>query len=247
VSNFFRFATRINNILGMKKLVGLLVIVFAMQANAQSNNVLLSHFEAYYKQMKKQGDVQGVIDALTHLNVLAPNQSRLDTLAVLYMNEGRHIEALNTIGIEKNASDSDMAVEVKAVSLHALNQPKRALEQYEELFRRSPNPMIAYELADLKIQLDDLSGANLNITYGIANSKEDIMRTFYEAQQPYQVKMKAAFLYLKALAKFKENIETNIDPAIAILDEALAIEPNFNLAVISKTALTARKAEPKKD
>jgi len=231
----------------MKKLVGLLVIVFTIQASAQSNSTLLSHYEAYYKQMKKQGDVQGVIGALTHLNVLSPNQSRLDTLAIIYMNEGRHIEALNTIGIEKNTTDSDMAVEVKAVSLHALNQPKRALEQYEELFRRSPNAFIAYEMADLKIQLDDLTGANLNITYGIANSKDDILRTFYETQQPYQVKMKAAFLYLKALAKFKENTETNIDAAIAIIDEALAVEPNFNLAIISKNALTARKAEPKKD
>ena len=231
----------------MKKLVGLLVLVFTIQASAQSNSALLSHYEAYYKQMKKQGDVQGVIGALTHLNILEPNQSRLDTLAVLYMNEGRHVEALNTIGIEKNASDSDMAVEVKAVSLHALNQPKRALEHYEELFKRSPNAFIAYEMADLKIQLNDITGANLNITYGIANSKEDILRTFYEAQQPYQVKMKAAFLYLKALAKFKENTETNIDAAIVILDEALAIEPNFNLAIISKNALAARKAEPKKD
>lgn len=231
----------------MKKLVGLLVIVFAIQASAQSNSALLSHYEAYYKQMKSQGDVQGVIDALTHLNILAPNQSRVDTLAVLYMNEGRHIQALNTIGIEKKTDDSDMAVEVKAVSLHALNQPARALEHYEVLFKRTPNPLVAYELADLKIQMDDITGANLNITYGIANSKDDIMRTFYESQQPYQVKMKAAFLYLKALAKFKENIETNIDPAIAILDEALAIEPNFNLAVISKNALVAKKGEVKKN
>jgi tetratricopeptide (TPR) repeat protein len=233
--------------LKMKKLVGLLVIVFAMQASAQSNTTLLSHYEAYYKQMKKQGDVQGVIDALTHLNVLAPNERRLDTLAVLYMNEGRHIQALNTIGIEKKASDSDMAVEVKAVCLHELNQPKRALEHYEEMFRRNPNPLVAYEMADIKIQLDNLTGANLNITYGIANSKADILRTFYESQQPYQVKMKAAFLYLKALSKFKENMEANIDSAIAILDEALAIEPNFNLALISKEALSARKAQPKKN
>jgi len=231
----------------MKKLVGLLVIVFAMQVNAQSNSELLSHYKAYYKQMQTQGDVQGVIDALTHLNVLSPNQSRVDTLAVLYMNEGRHIQALNTIGIEKLATDSDMAVEVKAVSLQSINQPKLALEQYEELFKRKANPFIAYELADLKIQMDDLEGANLNITYGLGNSKDDAFRTFYESQQPYKVKMKAAFLYLRALANFKENIETNIDSAIAYLDEALAIEPNFNLAMISKNALAAKKVEVKKD
>ena len=197
--------------------------------------------------MRTQGDVQGVINALTHLNILSPSQARKDTLAVLYMNEGKHVQALNTIGIDRNENDSDMAVEVKAISLQVLNQIERSVEHYEELYKRKPNPLVAYELADLKVQMNDLVGASLNITYGIANSKDDVLRTFYEAQQPYQVKMKAAFLYLRALANFKENIETNIDSAIAYLDEALAIEPNFNLAMISKNALAAKKVEVKKD
>ena len=230
----------------MKKIVGLVVFVFALQINAQDNNALLKHYEAFYKQMQKQGDVEGVINALTHLNVLSPNKGRLDTLAVLYMNGNKHIQALNTIGIEKVASDSDMAVEVKARSLQALNQPERAIEQYEELFKRMPSVMIAYELADLKTQVNNDIGATLHITYGIANSKEEIKRTFYESQTPYQVPIKAAFLYLKGLIKFKENNELNIDAAIAILDEALQIAPNFNLAQISKEALLARKNSPEK-
>lgn len=218
-----------------------------MQMQAQDNSTLLRHFEAYYQQMKAQGDVQGVINAMTHLNIIAPNQGRTDTIAVLYMNEGRHIQALNTIGIEKDANDSDMAVEVKAVSLQALRQPERAIEHFEELFRRKPSPMIAYELADLKIQMNDVSGASLHITYGIANSKDEVMRTFYETQTPYQVPIKAAFLYLKGLVKFQENQETNTDAAIAIMDEALTVAPNFNLATISKEALLARKNEQNKE
>jgi len=230
----------------MNKLIGLLVFVFAIQINAQDNDALLKHYEAFYKQMQKQGDVQGVINALTHLNVLTPNQGRLDTLAVLYMNNNKHIQALNTIGIELNATDSDMAVEVKALSLQVLNKPQRAIEQFEELFKRSPSAMIAYELADLKAQLNDDLGATLHITYGIANSKAEVMRTFYESQTPYQVPIKAAFLYLKGLIKFKENNELNIDAAVAIFDEALQVAPNFNLAQISKNALLARKNTPDK-
>jgi tetratricopeptide (TPR) repeat protein len=230
----------------MKKIVGLVVFVFALQINAQDNNALVKHYEAFYKQMQKQGDVHGVINALTHLNILSPNKGRLDTLAVLYMNDNKHIQALNTIGIEKNVNDSDMAVEVKARSLQALNQPERAIEQYEELFKRIPSVMIAYELADLKTQINDDTGATLHITYGIANSKEEIKRTFYESQTPYQVPIKAAFLYLKGLIKFKENQETNIDAAVVILDEALQIAPNFNLAQISKEALLSRKNSPEK-
>ena len=228
----------------MKKLAGVLVFIFAMQLNAQDNSALLKHYEAFYKQMKSQGDVQGVINALTHLNVLSPSQGRTDTLAVFYMNENKFVQALNTIGIEKLATDSDMAVEVKARSLQAVNQPERAIEQYEELFKRRPSVMIAYELADLKTQINDDTGASLHITYGIANSKDEIKRTFYESQTPYQVPIKAAFIYLKGLIKFKENQETNTDAAVVLLDEALQIAPNFNLAKISKEALLARKNKP---
>lgn len=229
----------------MKKIaIVVLLLVGTFQVEAQNNSQLVKHFEAYYKQMKSQGDVQGAMNALTHLIVLQPNQARKDTLAVLYMNNGKHLQALNTIGVEKNTNDSDMAVEVKAVCLQALNQPKKALEHFEVLFKRTPNAMIAYELAELKIQTGDLAGANLNITYGIANAKDDVARTYYESQQPYQVSIKAAFLYLKSLAKYRENPETNADAAISILDEAMQLAPNFNLAKISKDALLAQKNTP---
>ncbi len=231
----------------MKKLVGVLVFVFALQLNAQDNSALLKHYEAYYKQMKTQGDVQGVINALTHINILAPNEARLDTLAVIYMNNGNHSQALNTIGIEKKATDSDMAVEVKALSLQALNQPARALEHYEEMYKRKPNVLVAYEMADLKIQLKDFNGASVNITYGMANAKEDMMRTYYESQRPYQVPIKAGFLYLKGLVKFQENNTENLDAAIALFDQALAVAPSFNLAKLSKDALASRKTAPKQD
>jgi tetratricopeptide (TPR) repeat protein len=235
-------------ILVMKKLVGLMLLLAVIQVGAQANAEIVKHYEAFYKQMKIQGDMQGVINALTHLNVLQPeNHARKDTLAMLYMNDGRHMQALNTIGIELKDNDSDMAVEVKAVSLQALNQVERAIEHFEVLYRRNPNVLIAYELADMKIQLNKLPEASVNITYGIANSGPDVMRTYYESQQPYQVPAKAGFTYLKGLVKFRENPETNIDAAVALLDEALAIAPNFNLAKISKDALIGQKNAPKKE
>jgi|TARA_B110000908_G_scaffold78356_1_gene94051 tetratricopeptide (TPR) repeat protein len=225
----------------MKQYLFILSFLVPLFAYPQSNTSLLDHYKEYYNQMRTQGDVQGVINALTHLNILSPNQARKDTLAVLYMNEGKHIQALNTIGIDKNENDSDMAVEVKAMSLQVLNQIERSVEHYEELYRRKPSPVVAYELADMKIQLDDLLGATKHITFGIANSKSDVMRTFYESQNQYQVPMKAAFMYLKGLVRFKENKSLNIDSAIEIMDEALAIAPNFNLALISKDALLSQK------
>ncbi|MDC0654387.1 hypothetical protein OAP23_00235 [Flavobacteriaceae bacterium] len=225
----------------MKHFLFILTFSITYSTFSQSEKSMLTHYKEYYNQMRTQGDVQGVINALTHLNILSPSQARKDTLAVLYMNEGKHVQALNTIGIERNENDSDMAVEVKAISLQVLNQIERSVEHYEELYKRKPNPLVAYELADLKIQLDDLLGATKHITFGVANSKSDVMRTYYESQSQYQVPMKAAFIYLKGLVRFKENKTLNIDAAIEIMDEALAIAPNFNLAQISKDALLSQK------
>jgi len=225
----------------MKNIITILALLISISVFSQSNQELLSHYQKYYKQMQSQSDIQGVINALTHLNVLSPNQARTDTLATLYMNEGRHVEALNTIGIEKNEDDSDLAVQVKAFSLKAINDIDQSLIHYEELFKRKPNPFIAYELAEMKIRKGDLLGATRNITFGIANSNGDIVRNYYETQQPYSVPMKAAFIYLKGLVKINEDRENNIDETIGIMEEALAVAPNFNMAKISIDALTAQK------
>ncbi len=227
----------------MKHLAALLLCSIGFTATAQTNSDLQKHFEAFYQEMRLQGDVDGVVNALTHLNVLSPSKQRKDTLAYVYANNNQHLQALNTIGIELDSSDSDMAVQVKAISLKALNQPKRALEQFEELFKRQPNAYLAYELADLKIQTGDNPGAVTNIEYGITNAKDDMKYAFYERQQPYEVPLKAAFLHLKALTQYNKDKE-NVDAAVALIDEALAIDPNFNLASLSKQALISRKSPP---
>lgn len=227
----------------MKKVFLVLTMLVGIGINAQTTTDLKAHYEAFYNEMRLQGDVTGVINALTHLNILAPTQARRDTLAYIYANENQHMQALNTIGIEKLATDSDLAVQVKAISLKALNQPKRALEHFEVLNTRMPNPYLAYELADLKIQLSDIAGATTHIEYGIANAKDDMKYAFYERQQPYEASLKAAFLHLKALVAFNKD-QNDLDTAIGFIDEALAIDPNFNLASLSKQALESKKTTP---
>ena len=226
----------------MKKLFFITGLITSMSLFAQSNGDLKTHFEAYYQEMKKQGDINGVINALTHLNVVSPNKQRRDTLAYVYMNSNQHLQALNTIGIEKSDSDSDLAVQVKAVSLKSLNQPKRAIEQFQVLFDRKPDPFVAYEMADLKIQVGDIDGAEKDITYGVANATLNMKHAFYERQQPYEVPLKAAFYHLQGLLVFNKD-KTKVDEAIGFMDKALELDSNFNLASLSKQALEKRKTE----
>ena len=226
----------------MKKFVLLAFLIVGSYVSAQQSNDLKAHYEAFYKEMRLQGDVSGVINALTHLNVLSPSQARRDTLAFVYMNSGQHLQALNTIGIENDPNSSDLAVQVKALSLKNLNQPKRAIEQFELMFKRNQNAFLAYELADLKILTGDTDGAAKDIEYGLANVKDDMKHAFYERQQPYEASLKAAFLHLKGLLTFSVD-KGKIDEAIAFVDEALKIDPNFNLASLSRQALETKKTE----
>lgn len=227
----------------MKKIIIVAIVLFGYTLNAQTTSELKKHFENYYQIMKSHGDVQGIVNAMTHLEVIEPSQARRDTLAYVYVSEGRYMEALNTVGIDLNTSDSDISVEVKAIALKAVNQGDKALPFFEELFKRDPNAYLAYELADLKVQLSDMAGAKKNVEYGLANVQDDMKRSFYERQQPYQTSLKAAFLYLKGLIVFNENQEQNLSASLKLMNEALDIDPNFNLAKISREALEARRVK----
>ncbi|MGJ8551052.1 hypothetical protein [Winogradskyella wichelsiae] len=227
----------------MKTITIAILMLFSAGIFAQTNAGLKEHYQAYYKQMKKQGDTQGVINAMTHLNILEPSVERTDTLAYIYLSERQYMQALNTIGVDKNATDSDMNVEVKALALKNLNQPKMALEHFEVLNKRDPNVYLAYEMAEMKIQTNDLAGAKLNLSYALDNVTDDMKRAFYEKQKPYETSMKAAIMYLKGLLTFSENKTANIDAALKFMNDALAIDPNFSLAKISREALEAQKAQ----
>ncbi|GAA4938638.1 hypothetical protein GCM10023314_09070 [Algibacter agarivorans] len=225
----------------MKKLFGLLLLVSSFMLSAQTSSELIAHYETYYKQMRAQGDVQGIINGMTHLNILSPSQAREDTLAYIYMNENKFMQALNTIGIEKNATDSDISVEVKAISLKSVKQPKLAIGFFEELFKRGPNALIAYELAELSMQIQNLTEAEKHIAYGLANAKDDEKKAFYETQTPYEVPLKSAFMYLNAIHIFNKDKKTNIDAAVDVLDAALKTAPNFNLIQLTKNELLRQK------
>lgn len=227
----------------MKKLI-LLVALFLVPVGltAQSHENLIEHYKIYYDQMKRQADVQGIINALTHLNILEPNKFRVDTLAYVYASNNQHLQALNTIGVAVDPGDSDLALQIKASSFKALNEPKRAIAQFELLLKRKPSSYLDYEIADLKIQTGDNSGAIQHIDHGLETVNQEMNYTFYERQQPYQVPLKAALLHLKGLHAFNTNRE-DVTKAIDFMKQALVEAPNFNLASLSIQALEARLKE----
>ena len=94
------------------------LLSISLWCDAQNTKNITDHYKLYYSQMQKQGDVQGIINAMTHLLVLEPNVARQDTLAALYVKEGKYVQALNLLGIEKDSTDTTMSLEVKACLLY---------------------------------------------------------------------------------------------------------------------------------
>ena len=100
------------------------------------------------------------------------------------------------------------------------------------LFQRNPSVGLAYELADLKIQIDDIIGANTNITYGIANSSDEMMKPYYETQTLI-TPIKAGFLYLKALLSLEKTLKQTM-MQLLLFWMKFVCSPEFNLATLAK-------------
>ena len=105
----------------------------------------------------------------------------------------------------------------------------------------------------LNLQTQKFAEAEKHVAYGLANSKPEDVRAFYESQTPYQVALKSAFMYLNALVVYNKDTKGNIDAAVDILDSTLKESPNFNLIQLTKTELLRQKqalqqqaAQPKK-
>ena len=73
---FYSFSTQKINLFRMKKLLIVLLLVGGFQMQAQSTADLLKHYEAYYKQMQAQGDVQGMINAMTPFKCIGAISSK---------------------------------------------------------------------------------------------------------------------------------------------------------------------------
>lgn len=206
---------------------------------ANSQDAIKKHYEAYYQQMKKFGDIDGAIEGLSHLVVMEPTEAKKDTLAYLYLQANKPLQAVNVVGESK----SDLALRTKALAFKALNNPKQAIENYEALLTKSKSVLDAYELAQLQYGIQRLGEARATINFGLQNAKDEKVRIFVKGNSYLETPVKAAFLNMLGLIEYNSD-KANIDRAIAIFDEALKIDPQFVLAAENKKGLLAQKNQP---
>lgn len=203
---------------------------------AAAETALKNHYEKYYKMMLKNNDLDGAIEGLSHLIVLSPNEAKKDTLAFMYLQANKPMQALKVSG----ESSSELALKTKAISFKNINNPKKAIENYEALIQKNNNVVDAYELAQLQFSIQRFGEAKATINYGLQNSKGEKVRIFVKGNNYIETPIKAAFLNILGLIEYNLD-KGNITKVVSIFDEALKLDPEFVLALENKKGVLAQK------
>ena len=84
------------------------------------------------------------------------------------------MQAIKVVG----NSTSDLALKTKAIGFKNLNNPKKAIENYEALIQKNNSVLDAYELAQLQFSIQRFGEAKATINYGLQNSKDEKVTNF---------------------------------------------------------------------
>ncbi|MCH7396543.1 tetratricopeptide repeat protein [Belliella sp. DSM 107340] len=160
-----------------------------------------------------------------------PTNSRYgELLASLYYDSnqfsGAALAALDVLQVNDRSVE---ALEIAAYSLEQIGAMERALTQFERLHLLTDDVFALYKSAYLQYSLKKHEEALNSINMIVKNSKSAEQKLGFpiENNQTQEVSMKAAALNLKALVFVEQGSKEDARKAF---EEALALEPNFELA-----------------
>ncbi|MBL7701190.1 MAG: hypothetical protein JNM14_02975 [Ferruginibacter sp.] len=237
----------------MKKLISLSLASFlAFNCFAQGNKTApasASQHVKVFKQAVGSGDVATAITALSYYVAdQGANSVYEDTLAMLYLQMNSYGQCYYWADKRLKVKPDDLAlIEMKAICLEKMNQPKESIALYEKLYARTKSPYHAYTLMELQYAIKRLQEclATAASTERL-EFKPDFVMTYNAGEQMGRTYLKAGIYNITGLALY--DLDKKADAKL-YFEKALALDSNFvlakqNLEAMKAIASGANKANP---
>ena len=216
------------------------LFIFSLQVEAQKNKTPIPSYspdsiyalkEKVYRQSLKYNDLGVATQTLYEMMALAPEKKALkDTLAMLYFERGLYVNSL-IVGDEvlKDKPDNLGMMEIVAVSKETLGFVKDALEDYEDLYKKSQMVEHLYEIIKLQYTLKRYGEcqATANAAFQHPKASEATVSINMQDGRRQTVPVKAAIYNILGVVYIDMK---EIDNASKAFESALAILPEFELA-----------------
>lgn len=228
----------------MKKLIVVsLVSILSVNCIAQGNKATSgassnAHLKVF-KQAAGSNDLPTAITALSYyIADQGANSVYEDTLAMLYLQQNSYVQCFYWADKRLKVQPNDLALmEMKAICLDKLNQPKEAIDLYEKLYAKTKSPYHAYTLMELQYAIKRLaeclatSGSTEKLEF-----KPDLTMTYNAGEQLGRTYLRAGIYNITGLALYDLDRKAE---SKQYFQKALALDSNF---VLAKQNLEALKA-----
>jgi tetratricopeptide (TPR) repeat protein len=202
-----------------------------------------------FKQAATSGDISTAVTALSYYVAdQGANSVYEDTLAILYLQQNSYPQCYYWADKRLKVKPEDLTlIEMKAICLEKLNQPKESIALYEKLYSKTKSPYHAYTLMELQYAIKRLQEclATAASTERL-EFKPDFTMTYNAGEQMGRTYLKAGIYNITGLALYDLDKKAE---AKQYFEKALAIDSNFvlakqNLAAMKAIESGANKANP---
>ena len=185
------------------------------------------------------GDANTAVTALNYfITEQGANTSYADTLAMLYMQQGAFPQCYYWANkrLESNPENNTL-LELKGISLDKMQQPKEAIDIFEQLFKKTQSPYHAYKLMELQYGIKRLSEClATSIAAEKLAFKPEYLMTYNVGQQTGRNYLQAGVFNIHALALY--DLDKKAEAKI-YFEKALALDSSFALAKQNIEAMNA--------
>ncbi|XOV95194.1 MAG: tetratricopeptide repeat protein [Bacteroidota bacterium] len=233
----------------MRILISSLLLVMMFFASAQEEKAIPQDsvpFEVrkqavLYNLARKYNDLEMQKSALYNLYVFNPNVAFLDSLAMIYFDQGEYVSAGLIAQDASTINPDDMlAVEVAAVSFDNVGASAKAIDFYEKLYVGNGELGTLYRIMYLQYNVQRYEEAMSNADIIIADPKAKTSNLYFPVsdQQNQLINLEVAAYRMKGMI---EQAKGNKGLASQYFNKALELAPSF--VVLKKQIEELNKTE----